>query len=110
MADICPSVSFVSALHQALYFPSGWSTFASGGFYEFYQSVTNTTSSNLTLATRSMKAQPWSKRQQPSDQDFPNYSFQAISCGDSIDQSDVTTQSVFDEFIRVVENVSPMCK
>ena len=103
-------MALIVDLHQALYFPFQWASFASGEFYEFYQATTQTTGSNLTLATRSMQERPWSKRQQPSDQDFPNYSFQAISCGDSIDQSDVTTQSVFDEFIRVVENVSPMCK
>jgi hypothetical protein len=48
------------------------------------------------------------KRQ--SGQDWPDYTYQAIACSDSIDQDNVTTQAVFDEFERVVKNVSPMCK
>ena len=108
VGDVCPSVAPISLLHQALYSPFKWAPFASGDFYQYYQLAEQTFGSNFTLATRSAQARPWSKRQ--SGQDFQDYTFQAITCGDSIDQSDVTTQSVFDEFIRVVENVSPMCK
>jgi len=47
-------------------------------------------------------------KKQP-DQLWSDYTFHAIACGDSIDQADITTQAVFDELIRVVKVVSPMC-
>lgn len=102
------SVSFVGAIHHTLYSPSQWATFASGHFHEFYQAVIQATGSDLGLATRSTWTPPELKRQ--SGQDWPDYTFHAISCGDSIDESDITTRAVFDEFIRVVKDVSPMCK
>jgi hypothetical protein len=77
-------------------------------FYSFYQEVIKASDSNLPLATRSAWAPPESKRK--SDQDWPDFTFHAISCGDSIDESNITTQVVFDELIRVVKDVSPMCK
>ena len=39
-----------------------------------------------------------------------DYTSQAITCGDSIDESNITTRAVFDELIRVVKDVSPMCE
>ena len=89
----------MSDLHQALYRPGTWANFSSGEFYDFYQEIVQGSGSNLTLATRSMSIQNW-----------PTYTSQAISCGDSIDESDITTRAVFDEFIRVVKDVSPMCE
>jgi len=102
------SVNLVSEIHRALYNPSQWATFASGYFYDFYQEVVQASNSNLSLASRSTWTPPEFKRQ--SGQDWPDYTFHAISCGDSIDENDITTQVVFDELIRVVKDVSPMCK
>lgn len=62
----------------------------------------------MTLATRSEWTPSESKRQD--EQEWPDYTFQAISCGDSIDESNITSQAVFNELIRVVKDVSPMCK
>jgi len=92
----------VSDLHQTLYQPSTWAAFSSGEFYNYYQEVVQGSGSSLTLATRELKRE--------SGQNWPDYTFQAISCGDSIDGSDITTQAVFDELIRVVKDVSPMCE
>ena len=39
-----------------------------------------------------------------------DYIFQAISRGNSIDESNITTRTVFDELIRAVKDVSPMCE
>ncbi|KAF9648255.1 hypothetical protein BDM02DRAFT_3115743 [Thelephora ganbajun] len=100
------SVHLVSAIHQALYNPSQWASFASGQFLQFYQELVKASGSNLTLATRSTWAPPELKRQ--SGQDWPDYTFHAISCGDSIDESNITSQAVFDELIRVVKDVSPV--
>ena len=102
------SVNLVAEIHETLYNPSQWATFASGVFYNFYQEVVQATGSNLSLATRSVWTPSEFKRQ--SGQYWPDYTFHAISCGDSIDESNITTQVVFDEFIRVVKDVSPMCK
>jgi len=101
-------VTLVNLIHHALYRPVEWATFASGNFYEFYQVIVQATGSNLTLASRSAWDPPELKRQ--SAQNWDGYSFQAITCGDSIDQSHITTQAVFDELIRVVKDVSPMCE
>lgn len=98
----------VEAIHQTLYNPDQWSTFASGDFYDFYREIVQASGSNLALSTRSEWAPPVSKRQ--SGQVWPDYTFQAITCGDSINQSDIATQVVFDELVRVVQNISPMCK
>ena len=98
----------VEAIHQTLYDPDQWATFASGDFYNFYQGIVQVSGSDLTLATRSEWAPPMLKRQ--SGQFWQDYTFQAITCGDSIDQSDITTQAVFDELVRAVNNVSSMCK
>jgi hypothetical protein len=106
--DNFKSRNLVSAIHQDLYTPDQWATFAAGDFLDFYQGLVQASGSNLTLAIRSMWAPPESKRQ--SNQDFPDYTFHAITCGDSIDQDNVTTQSVFDELVRVVKDVSPMCE
>ena len=102
------SVTLVGLIHDALYHPAKWAAFASGTFYEFYQGIVQSTGSNLTLATRSAWGPPELKRQ--SAQDWTSYTFHAISCGDSIDGGDVTTQDVFDELIRVVKDVSPICE
>ena len=102
------SVNLVGGIHQTLYSPSQWASFASGYFYDFYQEVVRASNSSLSLASRSAWTSPEFKRQ--SSQEWPDYTFQAISCGDSIDESNITTQAVFDELIRVVKDVSPMCK
>ena len=98
----------MSDLHRALYKPGTWANFSSGGFYDFYEEIVQGSGSNLTLATRSA----WNPHElkRGSGQNWPAYTYQAISCGDSIDESDITTRAVFDEFIRVVEDVSPMCE
>lgn len=103
--DNFKSVILVGAIHQALYQPSGWAAFAAGDFLQFYQAFIQASGSTLSLASRSL---PELKRQ--SSQNFQDYTFQAITCGDSIDQDNVTTQAVFDELVRVVREVSPMCK
>ena len=102
------SVTLVGAIHDVLYSPAKWATFASDTFYKYYQEIVKATGSNLTLATRSEWGPPELKRQ--SAQDWTSYTFHAISCGDSIDGGDITTQIVFDELIRVVKDVSPICK
>ena len=102
------SVDLVSTIHDTLYDPDQWSTFASNDFYNFYQEVMQVSGSNLTLATRSEWVPPVLERQP--DQDWQDYTFQAIVCGDSIDENNITTQAVFDELVRVVKDVSPMCK
>jgi len=102
------SVNLVNQIHHNLYTPSTWATFASGDFYSFYQGLVQATGTDIPLATRSLWTPPELKRQ--SGQDWPDYTFQAISCGDSIDESDITSRAVFDELIRVVKDVSPMCK
>ena len=61
----------------------------------------------FSLATRSTRGPPELKRQ--SDQDWPSYTFHAVSCGDSIDEGNIATRAVFDEFIRVTKDVTPMC-
>ena len=106
--DKYKSVFLVGAIHGILYTPDQWADFVAGPFYEFYQDLVQASDSNLTLASRSLWTLPGVKRQ--SGQDWPDYTFQAISCGDSIDESDITTQAVFDELIRVVKDVSPMCE
>ena len=106
--DKYKSVFLVGAIHGILYTPDQWADFAAGPFYEFYQDLVQASDSNLTLASRSLWAPPELKRQ--SGQSWPDYTFQAISCGDSIDESDITTQAVFDELARVVKDVSPMCE
>jgi hypothetical protein len=106
--DNFKSVLLVGAIHQALYSPSGWADFATNTFLPFYQQFVQASGSTLTLAIRSMWNWPNLKRQ--SSQDFEDYTFQAITCGDSVDQDNITTQAVFDELARVVKDVSPMCK
>ena len=106
--DKFKSVFLVGAIHGILYTPDQWADFAAGPFYEFYQDLVQASNSNISLASRSLWAPPEFKRQ--STQDWPDYTFQAISCGDSIDESDITSQAVFDELIRVVKDVSPMCE
>jgi len=106
--DNYKSVFLVGAIHNTLYTPDQWADFAAGPFYEFYKELIQASDSNLTLASRSLWAPPELKRQ--STQAWPDYTFQAISCGDSIDESDITTQAVFDELVRVVKDVSPMCE
>lgn len=101
-------MNFVALLHQILYSPERWASFAAGEFREFYQRVVRASGSNLTLATRSISIPPELK--QRSDPDYDHYTFHAITCGDSIDQDTITTQVVFDELSRVVKEVSPMCK
>jgi len=101
-------VILVNQIYHTLYQPVGWATFASDTLYEYYRQTVQVTGSNLTLASRSSWGPPELKRQ--SGQDWESYSFQAITCGDSIDQSDITTRAVFDELIRVVKDVSPMCE
>ena len=96
------------ALHQILYTPAQWATFATDTFFDFYQQLVKASGSNLALATRSTWALPELKRD--SDQSWPDFTFHAIACGDSIDESNVTSQAVFNEFIRVVKDVSPMCE
>ena len=98
----------VRLLYQTLYQPETWANF-SGKIYEYYQDVVQASGSNLTLTTRSAQAPPELKRQS-SGQDWVDYTFQAITCGDSIDESNITTRAVFDELIRVVKDVSPMCE
>ena len=98
----------MGAIHQTLYNPVQWASFASGAFYDFYQGVIQASGTNLPLSTRSTFTFPELKRD--SNQDWPDFTFQAISCGDSIDESNITTQAVFDELIRVVKDVSPMCE
>lgn len=98
----------MDAIHDTLYNPDEWSYFSFGDFYDYYEEIVQVSGSNLTLATRSTFAPPVSKRQ--SDQSWPDYTFPAITCSDSIDESDVTTQAVFDELVRVVKDVSLMCK
>lgn len=102
------SVFLVGAIHGILYTPDRWADFAAGPFYQFYQDLVQASNTNLSLASRSLWAPPELKRQ--SGQSWPDYTFQAISCGDSIDESDITSQAVFDELVRVVKDVSPMCK
>lgn len=102
------SVNLVGAIHHTLYTPNTWAKFASGDFYTFYQGIVQATGQKIPLAPRSEWALPEFKRQ--SGQEWPDYTFQAISCGDSIDESNITTQAVFTELIRVVKDVSPMCK
>lgn len=106
--DRYKSITLVSEIHQTLYTPNTWAKFASGDFYGFYQAIVKAAGSEIPLATRSTWNPPELKRE--SGQDWPDYTFQAITCGDSIDQSNITTQAVFDELIRVVKDVSPMCK
>ena len=101
------SVYLVSAIHQTLYQPALWASFASD-FYESYREIVQASGSNLTLATRSVWAPPGLRRDP--DQPPPDFTFEAITCGDSIDQSNITSQAVFTELIRVVKDVSPMCE
>lgn len=102
-------MDFVTDLHTALFSPPTWrAAFASGGFYRFYEAVTAASGSNLPLATRSTRMRlEWKRR---SSQGWPDFTLHAITCGDSPDQRDVTTKDVFEEFVRVVKDVSPMCK
>ena len=99
------SVNLVIALHSALYKPAQWAGFASGYFYDFYREIVQASGSNLALSTRSV-----AELKRGSNQSWPDYTFQAITCGDSIDGSNITSQAVFNEFIRVVKDVSPMCE
>ncbi|CAE6452524.1 unnamed protein product [Rhizoctonia solani] len=39
--------------------------------------------------------------------DTPDYSFQAITCGDAIDSANVTTKDVFGELARVAKEIAP---
>ena len=102
------SVNLVGDIHNNLYTPNTWADFASGDFYDFYQQIVQLTGTDIPLATRSTWTPPELRRE--SGQNWPDYTFQAISCGDSIDESNITTRAVFDELIRVVKDVSPMCK
>lgn len=99
-------VYLVGQIHQILYQPGEWADFATNTFLPYYEELVQASGSDLTLATRSLWTPPGLKRQ--SNQDFPDYTFQAITCGDSIDQDNITTQAVFDELVRVVKDVSPM--
>ena len=95
----------MSDLYRALYSPEKWAKFASGEFYNFYRDIARDTGSSLPPAARDP---PELKRE--SSQNWPTYTSQAITCGDSIDwQNYITTRTVFDELIRVVRDVSPMC-
>jgi hypothetical protein len=40
----------------------------------------------------------------------PDYSFQAITCGDAIDSSNVTTIEVFKELTNVAQEIAPKCE
>ncbi|KAF8747654.1 MEROPS serine peptidase family S33, partial [Rhizoctonia solani] len=40
--------------------------------------------------------------------DTPNYSFQAITCGDAVSQAGVTTKEVFRELTRVAKDITPI--
>ena len=102
------SVLLVNAIFDILYTPNRWADFAAGTFYGFYRDLVQASGSNLTIASRSLWTLPEMKRQ--SGQDWPAYTFQAITCGDSVDGGGTTTQAVFDELTRVVKDVSPMCE
>lgn len=99
--------SLRSAIHQMLYRPSSWSSFATESFYPFYQGLISTSQSNFQLASRSLPKMPMFGRANSEDEGSDD-TFVSISCGDSIDQESVTSQEVFDELLRVVREVSPM--
>ena len=98
----------VGAIFDVLYRPKEWADFTASTFYGFYQDLIQASRSNLAIASRSLAAPPEMKRE--SGQDWLDYTFQAITCGDSVDGDGTTTQAVFDEFTRVVKDVSPMCE
>ena len=62
----------------------------------------------IPLAPRALPPSPRFARRQEK-QDWPDYLLHAVVCGDSIDDQ-TTTKEVFDEIVRVVKDVSPMCR
>ena len=70
--------------------------------------MSNTSETTIPLAQRALSPLPTLARRE-GEQDPPDYIMHAVICGDSIDDQ-TTTKEVFDEIVRVVKEVSSMCK
>lgn len=97
-------------LHQALYTPTGWAAFANKTMYPYWSGLVVASNISLLLATHSL-SEPTTlpTRDETALNPLQVYTFQAIAYGDSIDQDDVTTKTIFDEFVRVSQEVSTFC-
>lgn len=104
-------INWAGKLHQALYTPTGWAIFSNDTMYTYWNSLVAASGISFPLASRSL-SEPTSLMNRDETAPEPSlvFTFEAITCGDSIDQSDVTTKSVFDEFVRVCREVSTFCK
>lgn len=70
--------------------------------------LSNKSGTTIPLAPRALPPSPTLTRRE-GEQDWPDFLLHAVICGDSIDDQ-TTTKEVFDEIVRVVKDVSPMCE
>jgi hypothetical protein len=100
----------IGELHNTLYHPDQFQTYVNGTLWETYQTLTNKSGTTIPLAPRALPPSTTLARRDGS-QDWPDYLSQAVICGDAVDdRNQTTTTNVFDEIVRVVKDVSPMCK
>lgn len=85
--------------------PNGWAKFANNTLLPASKKLAKARSSS---SPRSITDRPLGSLGSR-ESGGPSSSLAAITCGDSIDQSDITTKVVFDEFVRVAQEVSPLC-
>jgi hypothetical protein len=111
------SLSVRSMIHQALYTPHQWAGFANFTLAPLLSNLTRVSQQATSTGPGRRKRGDDGidlsilKRQQSSFESSPapDYTFQAISCGDSVDPGSTTTQMVFDELVRVAKDVSGFC-
>ena len=101
------NTNFVFNLRNTLYEPRTWAAFAPGKLYEFYQEIVQASGSNRTLAIRSVRAPTELKRESGQAAELHSSGCQLWQFHP---RQHVITRVVFDAFIRVVKDVSPMCE
>jgi hypothetical protein len=106
-----------ATIHQAMYSPHGWSTFANTQLVWFWGNLTqiaqSASSGSGSSSSSSQKAALSAMIRRQSDEEAQlenfNNNLLAIKCGDAIDPGNVTTRMVFDEELRVAHEVSGVC-
>lgn len=115
-----------AALYNGLYHPTAWSTLANGELFETFEQIQALNSSQLAGGgvQGSQKTNSASRRhsflfkqlersllrrQDGNSTAISSNLMDAVTCGDSID-STTTSKQVFDELLRVTQNVSGNCE